>query len=292
MAKQQARTLVIRNWNAGFFSNFNGVLNNLHHRLGSDGIQAAQVEWYVHPDLTHFCYGRPADGNLWPHFFEPLAFDVFPPERIEVQAYADLGMTWRYAYDMYRLDSKWRATYHALYRRHIRVVPRILDHVETLHRARMAGRYCVGVHYRHPEHVTECPTGIPHIEEFIECVRRQLPAGTASAVVLTTDVASAVDRFREVFGAALVVQPGVSRAETLDSGQFHHANGDASTALGEQVLIDCLLLARCDALVHITSNIATAAGYINPDLKMIYCEPGWDSAPVQATGHQDRAPAS
>src|ERR1041385_2352491 len=275
-AASQPRTLVIRNWNAGFFSNFNGVLNNLHHRLGRDGIQAAQVEWYVHPDLTHFSYGRRADGNLWPPFFEPLRFDFFPPEKVEVQTYADLGMTWRHAYDMYKLDSDWRATYHALYRRHIKIAPRIIDRVEALHRATMAGRYCVGVHYRHPDHVTECPTGIPQLEEFIECVREQLPAGAASAVVLATDVASAVARFREVFGDALVVQPGVNRAETLDSGQFHHANGDSSTALGEQVLIDCLLLARCDALVHITSNIATAAGYINPALKMIYCEPTLD----------------
>ena len=44
------------------------------------------------------------------------------------------------------------------------------------------------------------------------------------------------------------------------------------TALGEQALIDALLLARCDVLLHTTSNLATAVGDMNR-LRMIYCEP-------------------
>jgi hypothetical protein len=39
------------------------------------------------------------------------------------------------------------------------------------------------------------------------------------------------------------------------------------------VLIDALLLARCEAMVHAVSNLATAVGYMNPRLRMVYCEP-------------------
>jgi hypothetical protein len=67
------------------------------------------------------------------------------------------------------------------------------------------------------------------------------------------------------------------RASTLASGQLHHGNEAPTTKLGEQVLIDCLLLARCDVLLHVTSNLATAVGYINPELRMIYHE-----TPMQA----------
>jgi hypothetical protein len=58
----------------------------------------------------------------------------------------------------------------------------------------------------------------------------------------------------------------------LAEGHVHHDNREPNLALGEEVLTDCLLLARCESLVHINSNVATAAGYINPALKMVFCE--------------------
>jgi hypothetical protein len=53
---------------------------------------------------------------------------------------------------------------------------------------------------------------------------------------------------------------------------IHHGSAEPARELGEQALVDCLLLARCDTVLHITSNLATAVGYINPALRMVYCE--------------------
>jgi hypothetical protein len=89
--------------------------------------------------------------------------------------------------------------------------------------------------------------------------------------VLATDVREAVDRFREVFGERLLVQPDVARAPA--GGSQYEWSAPPGIALGEQTLIDALLLARCDVLLHATSNIATAAGYMNPRMRMVYCEP-------------------
>ena len=255
------RTLVIHNWKAGFFSNFNGVLNNLHHRLGRDGIVAARVDWRADPSNDHFVYGRQQDDNLWLRFFEPLAFDHFPTETLHVQMYAEFAITGINAYTAYKHDRHWRNLYHALFTRHVRVRQPILDRVDAIHRAAMAGRHCVGVHYRSPRH-QECPDPIPPVQAFVARVRRLLRGREPCAVVLATDVAPAIDAFRAAFGEALIVQPNVAR--TL------HPTPDA--ALGEQVLTDCLLLSRCDVMLHVTSNVATAAGYMNPRMKMVYCE--------------------
>ena len=84
-------------------------------------------------------------------------------------------------------------------------------------------------------------------------------------------------RVAAAFGAALVLQPQVARAAEDAPDQRHHSATDAALRLGEEVLIDCLLLSRCDALLHVTSNIATTAGYINPRLKMLYCEGAWEA---------------
>jgi hypothetical protein len=263
-----ARTLVIHSWKAGFFSNFNGVLNNLRYLLGRDGIEAALVDWHA----EDIAYGRTADGNLWLHFFEPIRFERFPVERTEVRMFAEFSLTGINAYSAYKLDREWRQIYHALFCRYIRIRPALLTRVETLYRAKMAGRYCIGVHYRSPTHSVECPNPIPPPDAFIARIRRMLPKGRSWVVVLATDAEPAVPVFERAFGDSLVIQPDVVRAATLNVGPMHPGSNAPSIALGEQVLIDCLLLSRCDVFLHITSNIATAVGYINPDLKMVYCE--------------------
>jgi hypothetical protein len=271
MARRR-RTLVIRSRDSGFFSNLNQVLNNLRYRLGRGGIEAASVEWHAGPEQHQFPYGNPEDGNLWIRFFEPLPFDEVPAESCETSKYASATMTGRLAYAMYKVERRWRWRYHRIFRRYIRIKPHILERAEAIHRASMAGRYCLGVHYRHPAHDFECLNPIPRPEKFISELRRKLPRARPWVVFLATDAEPAVTAFREAFGDRLVVQSGVQRSANLKEGNLHHDNPASSLVLGEQALIDCLLLTRCDLLFHVTSNLATAAGYMNPRMKMLYCE--------------------
>jgi hypothetical protein len=41
------------------------------------------------------------------------------------------------------------------------------------------------------------------------------------------------------------------------------------------------MLARCDTFLHVTSNIATAVGYMNPKLAMRYAETPLEAASVR-----------
>jgi hypothetical protein len=107
---------------------------------------------------------------------------------------------------------------------------------------------------------------------FVDRARRLSRKGRETVVVLATDYEPAVSAFRAAFGPALLVQPGVVRANSALDDQAHHGHRYAELALGEQALVDCLMLSRCDAMLHVTSNLATAAAYINPRLRLIYCE--------------------
>lgn len=264
-------TLIIRNRDSGFFSNFNLVLNNLYWRLGRDGIRAAIVDWRATARTAQFPYASEEQENLWLRFFEPLPFENFPAARRESNFYALTNITSKFAYAAYKLNRRWRRDYHRLYRRYIRVRPSVRESIDQIYRSSMAARYCVGVHYRHPAHDTECLYPIPPPEVFIERARRMLPKTRPGAVFLATDLEPVVDAFRIAFGESLVIQPRVWRAKSASEKEVHR-QGAPGLELGEQVLIDCLLLARCDAMLHVASNIATAAGYINPRLKMVYCE--------------------
>lgn len=269
---EPSTVLVVRARKAGFFSNLNRVVSHLAHSLGRDGVEAVVADWSVGPGRPYSAYGTPADGNLWDRFFEPLPEPAGAERRITVAGFADRGITGIKAYRAYKQGPAWRQFYHAAFQRHVRVRPHILERVERLHRELIGNRFCVGVHYRAPDHAIECPRPIPPIASFIRRARRLLPADRAATVFLATDVTDAANRFRDAFGERCAMQPDAERLPAGARGHVHHDHPNPSLRLGEEVLIDALLLARCDRLLHVTSNVATAVGYMNPAVDMTYCE--------------------
>ncbi len=263
-------TLVVIAWNAGFFSHVNRVVNHLHHTLGHDGCAAIRVNWRINENTPLFVYGTEQDGELWQRFFEPLEFPQAPAAERASYEYADLSMTGLHAYGMYKRGSRWRTAYGRAFAEHVRVREELRARTDELWRDGGAGARCIGVHYRHPEHAHECPREMPTLDAFIARTHRLLRGAGPASVVLASDVREAVDAFRDAFGERLLVQPGVARAPVADTQ--YEWDAPPGVAMGEQALIDALLLARCEVLLHATSNLATAVGYMNPRLQMVYCE--------------------
>lgn len=264
-------TLVVIAWNAGFFSHVNRVVNHLHHTLGHDGCAAIRVNWRINENTPLFVYGTEQDGELWQRFFEPLEFPQAPAAERASYEYADLSMTGLHAYGMYKRGSRWRTAYGRAYAEHVRVRRELRDRAHDLWRDAGIGTSSIGVHYRHPEHSHECPREMPTLDAFIARTRALLERRRLASVVLATDVREAVEGFSDAFGDRLLVQPGVARAPVADTQYAWDL--PPGVAMGEQALIDALLLARCDVLLHATSNLASAVGYMNPQLEMVYCEP-------------------
>jgi len=281
------RTLVLTlTTNGGFFSNFQRVMGHLVYSLHHGGIRGVRVEWMASgpggaasgPGDYHFPYGRPQDGNLWERFFEPIPTPIDPRwPVVKAVGHADLKLAVVYAHYTYRFDETWRRRYHSAFRRYIRVLPHIQAKVDAIH-ARMRGRHVIGVHMRNGGHKVEYFSGrAVGFETYISRIQELAASlGRDWAVFLATDVGENVSRFADIFGERLIVQTGVTRQPDNPTGdnnlQIHHNNPDPALKLGEDVLIDCLLLSKCDALVHSVSHVATAAGYMNPRMKMIYCQ--------------------
>lgn len=272
----EQRTLIITQYETGgFFSKLNCALANLDFYLGKNGVIAASVIWCTQQADEDFYFGRSGVGNAWLHFFEPLSFPEFPSTHLDVAGFpisrsGHLGG--KSAYVTYKFNRRWRSRYHELYQKFVTLRPFLSERADSIFRTRMSDRFCVGVHYRNPRHSHECPWQIPSPEIFIARAKQLLPAGRPAAVVLASDYEPAVEAFRAAFGDALIIQPEVVRAASSSQDQMHHLHANWSLTLGEQVLVDCLLLSKCDVLLHVVSNVATAAAYINPKLKLVYCE--------------------
>jgi hypothetical protein len=274
------RELVILPHNGGFFSNFNKVMNHLVCSLDHYGIRAVKVDWHIdgRKKLPSFPYGRPQDGNIWKHFFEQLSFPSYSWGRqvkTSSYCYRDYSINSSNAYYLYTGGQEWRQRYHAAFAKHIRIRPQILQKVEGIYNRFMAGKYCIGVHIRNELHRHEQPgDAMPSLEDYVAQVKRILLSQKGEAVIfLASDVDYYIEHFKNVFIDKVVVQPNVARlAEQPDDPRIMRFYAEhTGVTFGEEVLVDCLLLARCDVLIHVVSNIATAAGYINPSLSMIYC---------------------
>lgn len=104
--------LVVVPHEAGFFSNFNKVMNHLVCSLHRKGVRAVEVDWTIAEGrkFNSFFYGSPEDGNIWEHFFDQLSF---PPcsfmVRRKTSFYRDYSITGRNVYRLYTSGDGWRA---------------------------------------------------------------------------------------------------------------------------------------------------------------------------------------
>jgi hypothetical protein len=246
----------------GFFSNFNKIVNHLAHSLGHSGVEAIKVNW----SQEMSAYG---DGDVWDRYFRHLEFDSIPDLTHTTRHYADLSMTGPNAYAMMRGgEENWRTKYHVPYKQYIRLQNWFSKSLSEFYAKNMAGKKWIGVHFRHPNHSFECPTGTPSIGDCILETERLLSTHSTASVYLATDSQDAVDRFQQKFDEKLLVYPSKNR--TTASSQLQSHERVQARTLAEEVLFDCFMLSRCSAVLHVVSNITTAVGYINPTVPMIY----------------------
>lgn len=264
------KKIVLEMHNAGFFSNFNKVINHLRYSVETAKASSFEVDWKASAEGNpRYHHGLTGD-DLWSEFFEPL--DLHGPFDTEIRtsSYADHHMTSMAAYySLYTRDDDWRREYNRTLRKYIKLKAHIADEVESYYSRNLAGKHCIGVHVRNHAISVENPVPVPGINRFIEIAKEQLLPGRDKVVFLATDVESVLPLFRSAFGDALLCREGVARSKDHGSEINNHAPLTAKN-LAKDVLVDCLLLARTDKFIHVLSNVATAVGNINPNLEMVY----------------------
>jgi hypothetical protein len=259
--------LIVRPHSAGFFSNFNKVMTCFVLNKGG----RVFVDWTLESPVAHFPYGTSGDGNVWNAFFERLP-SIGSNARTVHEYPHDQGLvTGINAYILYK-RTKWRSVYHEAFRQNVRVRPHLIKRTDDV-LGGLDSHFKIGVHYRHAGHNVETPFPVAPVDEVVRRIYRVAGKRSDWVVVLATDVAATADRFKREFGDRLRLQDQVGRS-TGDE-QFHETTNHHSVFNGEAILVDALLLSRCDVLLHVTSNVATAVSYLNPAVKLVYLETPW-----------------
>lgn len=231
--------------------------------------------------------------------------DAKPPQYVFNERREPL-LTYVHAAKLY--DVPWfaqmRRQYKKVYDMHIRLEDSIQREIDDFKAEHFSDFSVLGAHVRHPSHTVEQPNAvIAHADEYIArlkdlAIRKGYRENSDRwRIFLATDQDRVVKRFTSEFGDRLIIWKDARRTTDAEDSEFDsltqsEKNVDGyqlqhivardqknwSLDMAREVIRDTHLMASCESLFHVVSNVSTAVAYINPDCEMIYCANNRDVA--------------
>ena len=271
---------------AGYFSELMNVVRTIkiHEHLYTKGIT---IDW----SQEFFPYKDHPTENGWDLYFEPIVFHTdakarhlasrpHPDHAVHDQLCIDHWM----AYDEHL---SYRQDFNRILDSYIIIKREIIDELKRLYNEHLEGYYCIGVHVRwSAAHTSESPKGTPPIESYIAEVSDLIQNTETTRpfkIYLATDSEEVIQAFRNHFSEELLVYLSGSRSPhreeshlIYDNAAYWQAHPSEFHAKkpgyrgGVMVLLDCLLLAKCDLFIHSSSNVSEFVSFFSPTIKSIY----------------------
>ena len=161
-------------------------------------------------------------------------------------------------------DSPWhgldyQAIYRRLYARYVQLQPALQARVDAFANERMAGRRWVAVHVRGSDKITELRDLELVNAQYQHRIDRMLQADPSMGIFLLTDSEHFAREYRQKYGDRVLA---ADVARSSDATGVHYA-GHEGRKLGEEVVLDAHLAARCDAFLgNGASNVSTAIRHL------------------------------
>jgi len=271
---------------AGFSSLLTIALNGIRKALENNWLPVVNYNNEVN---AHF-YDPDHGPNVWEYYFEPVMGISYA--RIEelltegeisesdLHAYpADLIWEW-HRFDPDRIATFWhdeapedprawmsekRRLGREYVSRYLHVKPHIRRQVEHFYEKHIAPQYTFGVHIRGTDLAYAEPTEPSAYFRAIDDLARQKKI-ESFRVFLATDQSQFVDRFSQQFGDRLITYSSTRSTSDVPVFLFQDMNPYKK---GEDVLMDIMLLAKCDFLLKGASAVGEYALWFNPDLDCV-----------------------
>lgn len=233
-------------------------LNEVLYIISVNGEKNITVTYY------YTVYNNSPEENMWDYYFEPIVND---PATKKIYRYFFVTK----AYKNHRVDQKqkYRNLFHSILNDRIRIKKEIMEKVDEFYRRYLKSEKCLGVHYRGGadalKYISANPYNIKYpLSGYFEKVDNLLSSMGFTKIFLATDDPKALEEFKNRYGYKVV---SYSTHQNDVVRGIRHITAQNRRILGEEVLIDCLLLSRCDYLLHGASNIPVTAKFINPSLQ-------------------------
>lgn len=242
----------------GFFGLFLGTLSNLAwcNKHGKTPV----IYW------GECLYSKPEDpfANNWEHFFEPvsdLSFSNEDPIYCSHKAkdgffVPSMGRRYQENFDMtFRLEMN------KVLRKYVKIKAHIQKTIDDFYDKHIKRQPTIGVHIRRSDKIEEAAE-VP-LEQFIQLMNK-FPD---YQYLVASDVANVIDELKKRFGDKIIAYDAY---RSQDNAPIHYKHEIDRVGAGIDVLIEVVLLSRCDFFIHGCSNVATAVLVFNPCLNHEY----------------------
>lgn len=288
--------LRVASWlGAGFFAELKNVMGSIIE-CDAKNLQRIVVDW----TQEFFPYKDDLRGNGW-----DLYFDIIKATAPADPSFVRVGNSGAHVLHDQTCMERWvrydsylfyREFVHKKFNEYIKIKRSILDEVDQFYTAYMQHRFCIGVHVRFAAaHAAENPGNRPiPLGDYIREARMLMQAHhTENPVIfLLSDSNHVINEFKHHFNPGQLVYTNAPRAHYNEEPHLIYENANYYLAHphefharkpgfrgGKMTLIDCLLLARCNVMVHSHSNVCEFASFFNPQLRSVFLPKGFSARP-------------
>ncbi|XP_015776231.1 PREDICTED: uncharacterized protein LOC107354290 [Acropora digitifera] len=193
-------------------------------------------------------------------------------------SFRNRSMMKRYEHSTIITDRK-RKQVNKLINQYVTPNSRIKEKVRVFYDRHLAGFNLLGVHVRGTDHWMETPEQkLPPLLSWVNKAAEILETlPHPRKVFIASDNDEVIELFVEFFGKEKVAFIDAVRAKRYHSQIPPHgirfSTDSNARALGTQVLMDILLLARCEHFLHAESSVASLASYFNPNMRSYFLDP-------------------
>lgn len=143
---------------------------------------------------------------------------------------------------------------------YVKIKPSILAKADAFHLLNMQAKKTIGIHLRGSFVTNYEVLDVPYSYIFEEANKH---AGEGVQFLVATDQEPLLEEAKKHLKGPVIFY----NCERFEKTTSPHPDAKATPKMGEDVLIEMLLLSKCDHLVHTLSNVSTAALYFNPELE-------------------------
>jgi hypothetical protein len=267
----------------GLFSSFLAVISGL---IWAKKNQKIPVVYWTQDSCYAESGGYNGSLNPWEYYFKPVSSLSYEKgDRVHTSLIAPDGLS------LYQAFSSQRENFYMNLRfiakeaidRYIQVQPSILEKVRLFYEEKMAGKTTIGIHLRGTDRAggkrddkalserkeKSILRGRKLAELVIEAAAKEANESVGDIqFFIATDDESLLELAKGILTRPIVTHDS---HRSKDGTPVHRSAAKEGRAIvGEEVLIEALLLSKCNFLAHSFSSVAIAVLLFNPDLKNAY----------------------
>lgn len=208
-------------------------------------------------------YDSAVGSNWWNYYFEPIYLPTKKKQTPRIMTLREADQSLRSGLKMTRMRA------YEILHRYVRPLPHIQNQINAFAATYFQDKTVVGVHYRGTDKKAEAPR-VPYekIYEAIDALEFQ-----DFLLFVATDEAAFLAEISARYPGRVVA----AEAMRSTDGSPLHFNTSHQYQVGEEAVIDCLLLSRCDLLIRTPSFLSLYTTYFNPHMPVLLIENSFSS---------------